>query len=98
MVSKLKLISKVYTEDSIGQMVAEESATEVFADVLSVSASEFANAGVLGFKALFQFQVWTNEYSGQDVVEYENARYSIYRTYDNPNGRTELYVQRDVGV
>ena len=98
MVGKIKLIGKTYTEDAIGQLEPAEVETEVFADVLSVSASEFANAGALGFKPLYQFQVWIREYSGEDVLEYEGVRYSIYRTYNNPNGRVELYAQKDVGI
>ena len=98
MVSKVKLIKKTYTVDTIGQKIATETETEVLADVLSISQSEFAASGALGFKPLLQFQLWQREYSNEDILEYEDERYQIYRTYNNPNGRTELYAQKDVGI
>lgn len=98
MVSKISLISKTYTEDAIGQKIPTEVETEIFADVASISANEFAKAGELGFKPLFKFNVWQNEYSGQEILKYKGVKYSIYRTYNNQKGRTELYAQKDVGI
>lgn len=98
MTKKLVLISKEYTIDSIGQRVPKEERKEVFCDVGSVTAGEFARAGAIGFKPVYQFKVWEAEYNGQEIVEYDGQRYSVYRTYLSENHRMELYVHKDVGV
>ena len=98
MTKKLVLISKEYTTDSIGQKIAQEVRKEVICDVGSITAGEFAQAGAIGFKPVYQFKVWDVEYNGQDIVEYDGQRYSVYRSYRSENHRMELYVHKDVGV
>jgi len=98
MTGKIKLITKSYLPDQIGQLIPTEEEKTIFCDVSSVSATEFANAGAMGLKPSYLIRVWTAEYNGADIVEYNSKRYSVYRTYEAQNGRTELYIQEDVGV
>ena len=44
-----------------------------------------------------RFKVWAHEYNGQKMLEYDNAVYSVYRTYQAPDGRTELYTEMRIG-
>lgn len=94
----IDLISVSYTKDSIGQTQKTETKTTVFADETSVSRSEFFDAGLKGLKPSKVFNVWTTEYSGQETIEHSSIRYSVYRTYDNKDGKTELYCQVDKGA
>lgn len=94
---KCKLISKTYTVDSIGQKIPTETEREIYCDISSVTASEFSDAGQLGFKPEYRVKVWQNEYKGEDEIVIADVHYSIYRTYVDRDGRTELYVERRVG-
>lgn len=97
MVGKLSLICNNYITDRIGQLIPVEDKKEVFCDVISISSKEFSNAGVLGLKPVIAFKIWTNEYNGEETVEYNDVRYSVYRTYNNSTNRTELYCEKKVG-
>ena len=87
---KIKLIAKTYAPDSIGQMVATEKVTEPFAIVRDVSATE-STRPVEGLRPSKVFDVLMTEYDGQEVVEYKDVRYHIYRTYLRDDARIELY-------
>jgi len=96
--SKIKLISKTYVVDAIGQRVATDTLKEIWCDVKSVSGQEFAQAGSEGIKPKFVFAVWESEYNEETELMYDNVAYSIYRTYSRDDGRIELYTQKRVGV
>ena len=96
---KIALISIEYTQDNIGEWTETRSETEVFALVESVSMSEFYQAGMQGFKPEFKMSVWMNEYSGQELISYNDKTYTIYRTYMVPDSDTiELYAERRGGT
>ena len=71
-----------------------ETATTVFADKKSVGFSEFYKASQAGYTAELKFDVYSFEYTGQQIVEYPVAsgtRYRVLRTYVYGNGEfTEL--------
>lgn len=94
---KIALISKEYTQDDIGEWTETETETDVFARVESISMNEFYQAGMQGFKPEYRMTVWLNEYSGQDILSYNDKIYSIYRTYRTDDGRIELYVTERKG-
>ena len=98
MVSAVTLIGMgEETTDDIGQIIQEEVRTDVLADVVSVSRSEFMSGGQMGLKPDLVFRVWRNEYNGERLVDYDGTRYSVYRTYESNDGRTELYAEERVG-
>lgn len=98
MVGKISLISILNTSaDSIGQVVITEQSTDVYADITSISQSEFMQAGQIGLKPDLRFDIWETEYNGETILEYNSIRYSIYRTYMKTNGRVELYTEKRVG-
>lgn len=85
------------TVDSIGQVIPTEKINSVFADIASVTQSEFMAAGNIGLKPSLRFDVWSHEYNREEMVGYHGKRYTIYRTYMRPDGRTELYTEERVG-
>lgn len=93
----VKLISKTYAADSIGQQVATEVEKTIFGQLQSVSQQEFYNGGQLGLKPEYKITVFAPEYAGQDVVEVNGVRYSVYRTYVRNDEQIELYCERKVG-
>jgi hypothetical protein len=49
-------------------------------------------------KAEYKFTVWAAEYDGQEEVEYNGRRLSIYRTYGaRSDDKTELYAAERAG-
>lgn len=94
---KIALILTEYTQDDIGQWVEERTETDVFAIVESVTMSEFYQAGMQGFKPEYRMTVWMKEYNGQNLIEYNDKTYTVYRTYRRDDGRMELYVTERKG-
>ncbi|MBQ1297455.1 MAG: phage head closure protein [Clostridiales bacterium] len=94
---KIALITIEYTQDDLGEWVEEQTKTEVFALISSVSMSEFYQAGLQGFKPDFRFAVWMKEYNNEEIVEYNGKIFNVYRTYIRDDGRIELYVNEKKG-
>ena len=94
----ITLISETYTQDAIGQTDTHEHDTEVIAQVDSVSQSEFFEAGQVGIVPEYRFTLNKYAYNGEKIVEYEGARYGIYRTYEASPYTIELYASRKDGI
>ena len=95
--AKITLITTEYTQDDLGEWIETREESTVFAYVSSVTMIEFYEAGLQGFKPEFRFSVWMSEYDGQEVLEYNDKVYTIYRTYMRDDGRIELYVTEKKG-
>lgn len=95
--AKITLITTEYTQDDLGEWIETREESTVFAYVSSVTMSEFYEAGLQGFKPEFRFMVWMSEYDEQEVLEYNDKVYTIYRTYMRDDGRIELYVTEKKG-
>ena len=94
---KITLVSKSYTYDDIGQAIETEAYTYPFAWVRSASTREIDSAED-GMMREYVFDVRITEYNGEDELEYDGVRYSIYKHYLNADkGVCELYTQRRVG-
>lgn len=96
--TKISLISKTYTTDSVGNPVATTSKNDVFAVKSSINQSEFYDAGQAGLKpyACFAVRLW--DYKGEDELEENGKPYTIYRTYNRIDGRIELYATERKGT
>lgn len=90
--AKISLLKTTYTQDAIGEWIEESTKNTVFAYVSSVSMTEFYQAGLQGMKPEYRFMIWQTEYNGEETLEYNDAVYTIYRTYLRDDGRVELYV------
>lgn len=68
-----------------------------FCRVQSVSGTEFFEAGQAGIRPQYRFTLPRAEYSGEQTVEYQGRRYTVYRTYEPSARMIELYVEARVG-
>ncbi|MCQ2009259.1 phage head closure protein [Sporolactobacillus sp. STSJ-5] len=93
-----KLIDVVTTEDELGQPIEFEKPRQIFCSRISVSRAEFAAAGQVGLKAQLVLVVDSDEYDGEDRVDYIEKRYSIYRDFMRSDGYTELYCEVKSGA
>lgn len=95
----IKLISKNQVQNADFTWTEQETATEVFCDVRSITQTEWFNAGRNGIEhPAFTFVMNRNEYADQQIVEYRGNRYGVYRTYMAKNENLELYCEAKGGV
>lgn len=94
----ITLVSQAYTKNEYGVQVPTESRREVFAQVDSVTASEFFEGGRNGLNPEYRFTMFAGDYDGERVVEYQGSTYAIYRTYVARDDDIELYAERKGGT
>ena len=97
-VEKISLVSKRYTYDNIGVAQISAVKTDVYAFKFSVGQQEFFEAGQQGLKPTAVFAVRSTEYDGQEELESNGEKLTVYRTYERTDGRTELYTTRRKGI
>ena len=91
------LVKERYKADNIGNQIPAEEITPMFAAIYSVSQSEYFEAGKNGLKPDYKMMIYSQEYSGEQKVRYENTAYTIYRTY-LCGDRLELYLTKRDGT
>lgn len=92
------LISQTYVTDEIGRQIPKESKTEIFVTEDSITRSEWNAAGRDGLKPALMLKTSACNYSGEKIVEYNNVRYGIYRTYEKKEtDEIELYLEWKAG-
>ena len=96
MTDVLTLITQTISTDTYGCEVATESDKEVYCEVDSITQSEFYAAANTEIQPDFKFTVFFGDYDGQTVIEYQDVRYPIYRTY-RTGDYMELYAERKIG-
>ena len=92
------LISETKQQNGIKEWKVVETKRKVFANVKSVTSTEFFSAGQIGLSPEFRFTMFGPDYAGERIVEYNGVRYAVYRVYQATTDTMELYVQKEVGV
>lgn len=91
------LVSETYTEDSYGVLQPTTSKRTVYANVSSVTQSEWFEGGRNGLNPEYRMIMFAPDYQGEKIVEYNGRQYAIYRTYQARTDVLELYVERRKG-
>lgn len=94
-------LKTVTTEkDELNQVVEKTRTTKtVFAEISSVTQTEFFNGGRLGLQPSLKATIYDFEYGGESIVKYNGNLYSVYRTYAvNGTDRLELYLEERGGT
>lgn len=94
----ITLIATTQTQDANGVWRSSETRRDVFAQVNSVTRSEFFEGGRNGLNPEFQFTTFFGDYKGEQELEYKGLRYGIYRTYIGRTDTIELYAERKGGT
>jgi SPP1 family predicted phage head-tail adaptor len=85
-------------EDELGQVEEiVDFKRQVFCEKKSVPQSEFFAAGTSGIKASCVLIVNVFDYQAETKVKYGDKIYSIYRTYERPDEKIELYCEARAG-
>lgn len=70
-----------------------ETATTVFANKKSIGRYEFYKGEMSGMNPRFSFDVYTEEFDGQNLAEYDGKRYHVLRSFTNKTGElTEIVL------
>lgn len=96
----IDLVEIVTEKDALNQVVEKTRTTKtIYAEINSVSQTEFFSAGRLGFQPSFKAVIYDFEYNAEPIVKYNSKLYSIYRTYYvNGTDRLELYLEERGGT
>lgn len=97
MTDVIALVAKTITTDKYGNEVAKETERTVFCEVDSISQTEFYAAANTELNPEYKFTIFFGDYEGEEVVVFNGARYSVYRTY-RTGDNLELYAERKIGV
>ena len=76
------LVKETYTSDALGNQVPTTASTKVYAKKQSVRSSTFYAASQSGFKPEAEFVIRKIEYSGQQLLDWNDERYSIIQKID----------------
>lgn len=90
----ITLIAKSYEKDDIGQQIETETERTVPCTLTSVSRQEWQAAGQQGFQPSKRAIVFTDDYQDEDAARIDGVLYSVYRTYEGDDDRTELYLEK----
>lgn len=92
------LIANTKVKNSLG--IWEDATTErqVFADVTSISQSEWFEGGRAGLNPALRFRMFAPDYQGEATLRYEDTVYAIYRTYVDRNEIIDLYTEVKKGI
>lgn len=93
----ITLIGETWQRDQNGINQPTETETKIFANVQSVSRTEFFEGGRNGLNPQLVFTVFRHDYNGQKIVKYNGIRYTVYRLYETRNDALEVYVERREG-
>lgn len=94
----IKLIAETATRDQYGIFQKTETSREVYAQVDSVTGSEFFEGGRNGLNPELRFRMFAWDYKGERIVEHNGARFAVYRTYLGRDDTLELYTERQGGT
>lgn len=96
----IDLITITTEKDDLNQVVEKlRTSTTVWAEIDSVTQSEFYEAGRLGFQPDFRATIYDFEYTDEPIVKWNGKLYSVYRTYYiNGADRVELYCTERGGT
>ena len=97
MTDVITLITQTITTDKYGNEEATETEKTIFCEVDSISQTEFFAAENTELNPEYKFTIFFGDYDGQDLVKFNGARYSIYRTYRTGDD-LELYTERKIGA
>ena len=96
------LVRETREQNAIGEWVSTEELRRVYANVSSVSASEYFNASQIGLNPEIRFTMFAPDYDtlhdGELIVELNGIRFSVYRIYRATTDKLELYAQRESGT
>lgn len=95
---EITLITKVKVGvDALQQPIFEEEYSKILCSKRSVTRSEFYQASQVGVRPTLVLDIHSFEYEGQELVQFEEKRYRILKTYQVRNEILELTLTEVMG-
>ena len=91
------LVSERFVQNEYGVMERFTTKRTVFVDVTSVTSQEWFEGGRNGLNPQFRFSLFSADYEGEKIIEYNDVQYTVYRTYQRKTDVIELYVEKRKG-
>lgn len=95
-VSTVTLIAETETLDELRQPVMTETPRTVYCTELEITRSEWSAASQRSIRADHVLKVFSYDYNGEQLAEFNGKRLAIYRTY-GIGDYIELYLGEKVG-
>lgn len=92
------LISVTQTKNEYGVWEKTTSERKVYAEVTSVSQSEWFEGGRAGLNPQFRFRMFCYDYNGETMLKYNGKVYAVYRTYLDRKEVIDLYTEEKKGA
>lgn len=92
------LVSQIYSETPDAVVSAQPVERMIYANVTSVTGSEWFEGSRNGLNPELRFRVFAPDYQDEEILKYQGKYYAIYRTYLDRNDILELYAERRNGV
>lgn len=92
----INLVKISNSKNEYFDIVQTETKRQVYANKKSIKMSEFYQAQVVGMKPELIFEIWANEYEGDEYIEFDGTKYKIIRTYMKNVDILELVVSKGV--
>lgn len=94
----INLVRYEYTQNEFGvRKKSEPIKRRVFCHIDSVTGSEYFNGGVNGIRPQFRITMFRYDYNNEEIVEFNDDLFTVYRTYYSTKDDIELYVERRSG-
>lgn len=91
------LVKETYSTDALGNQKPTEASVKVYAKKQSVRTSTFYAASQSGFKPEAEFVIRKAEYSGQQLLDWNDERYSIIQKIDKGAYNMVLVCEMQTG-
>ena len=92
------LVDQIYSENDAAMISAQPMERMVFANVTSVSLSEWTEGARIGLNPELRFTMFAPDYHGEEILKCDDKYFSIYRTYHGRNDTIDLYCERKNGT
>lgn len=91
-----ELVKVFYEQDDYGVKREKEVKRKVYCSVSSIGMSEWFEGGRNGLNPEKRVIVFYFDWMGEEIVDLEGIRYTVYRTYRDGDN-LELYLEKKKG-
>lgn len=91
------LVHEDYAQNDYGVMEKTTTKYPIYVNVTSVTGQEWFEGGRNGLNPQYRFTMFSHDYNNEQIIEYKDIQYTIYRTYLRKTDLIELYVEKRKG-
>lgn len=91
------LISKVYSQDDVGNVTSTDTEKKTYAILKNVTTKEFYTAVESGITPTYEFQIRSTNYAGEEEIKYNGSYYHVIRAIRKSVLDIVLVVEKKAG-